>query len=207
VRNEEESKRFLATINRETRRLTHLINNVLDFSKIEEGKREFMFAPTDLRKLVRETLDLFEPQIRQGGFEVKLDIPETMPPVEVDAQAVTQCLINLVDNAIKYSRDTKEIGIAMSSNGTARVAVSDRGIGVPPKDRERIFEKFARAETGLVHNVKGSGLGLALVRHIARAHGGDIELKSIPGEGSTFTLVLPVTQNGRREENGWPRRS
>ncbi len=207
VRNEEESKRFLGTINRETRRLTHLINNVLDFSKIEEGKREFMFAPTDVRKLVRETLDLFEPQLRQGDFRVAVDIPEKVPAVEADAQAVTQCLINLVDNAIKYSKETKEIGIKMSSNGVVKVAVSDRGIGVAPRDQERIFEKFARAETGLVHNVKGSGLGLALVRHIARAHGGDVEIQSTPGEGSTFTLVLPVTQNGRKEENGWPRRS
>ena len=134
-------------------------------------------------------------------------MPDTMPPVEMDAQAITQCVINLVDNAMKYSTDRRQIDIRVSANGTAQVAVSDRGIGVAAKDSERIFEKFTRAETGLVHNVKGSGLGLALVRHIARAHGGDVELESVPGEGSTFTLVLPVTQNGRKEENGWPRRS
>ena len=86
-----------------------------------------------------------------------------------------------------------------------RIAVEDRGIGIAPRDAERIFEKFTRADTGLVHNVKGSGLGLALVRHIARAHGGDVELTSVPGEGSTFTLVLPLQQEGREEENGWQR--
>ena len=95
--------------------------------------------------------------------------------------------------------EVKEVTIAVSANGDgrARVAVSDRGIGIAPRDAERIFEKFTRAETGLVHNVKGSGLGLALVRHIARAHGGDVVLQSIPGAGSTFTLELPLEQPKR----------
>ena len=208
VRNEADSQRFLATIGRECRRLTHMINNVLDFAKIEEGRREFFFAPGDLRKVVRDSLEVFGPQLEQGGFELTVELPETMPPVEMDAQAITQCVINLVDNAMKYSTDHRQIGIRVSANGTARVAVSDRGIGVAPKDSERIFEKFTRAETGLVHNVKGSGLGLALVRHIARAHGGDVTLKSVPGEGSTFTLDLPLTQRrGTEEEDGWPPRS
>jgi signal transduction histidine kinase len=197
VRSEDDSKRFLATIGRECRRLTHMINNVLDFAKIEEGKREFLFAPGDLRKVVKDSLEVFEPQLKQGGFELTVELPETMPPVEMDSQAITQCIINLVDNAMKYSQDHREIGLRVSANGTARVEVEDRGIGVPARDQERIFEKFTRAETGLVHNVKGSGLGLALVRHIARAHGGDVTLKSVPGEGSTFTLELPLTQGSR----------
>jgi len=207
VRNEDDTRRFLATISRECRRLTHMINNVLDFAKIEEGKREFFFAPTDLRRLIADTLEIFEPQINQGGFALTVDVPEGLPPVEADAQAITQCLINLVDNAIKYSTDTRVLSIRAQANGdgTVRVAVQDRGIGVAPRDAERIFEKFTRADTGLVHNVKGSGLGLALVRHIARAHGGDVEVESVPGEGSTFTLVLPLHQQQREEGNGWQR--
>ncbi len=207
VRSEEDSRRFLGTISRECRRLSHMINNVLDFAKIEEGKREFFFAPTDLNRLISDTIEIFEPQLTLGDFRLTVDVPPDLPPIEVDAQAVTQCLINRVDNAIKSSRDHKELAIRASVNGVARVSVSDRGIGVAPRDAERIFEKFTRAETGLVHNVKGSGLGLALVRHIARAHGGDVELTSVPGEGSTFTLVLPVRQGERKEEDGWPRRS
>ena len=207
MRNEADSKRFLATISRECRRLTHMINNVLDFAKIEEGKCEFMFASADVGRLVHDTLEIFEPQFKQGGFEVDVDVPENLPRVQLDAQAITQCLINLVDNAIKYSRETKQIAIRVSpdGNGRMRIAVLDRGIGIAARDSERIFEKFTRADTGLVHNVKGSGLGLALVRHIARAHGGDVELTSVPGEGSTFTLVLPLQQEGREEENGWQR--
>jgi len=199
VRNEEDSKRFLAVIGRECRRLTHMINNVLDFAKIEEGKREFFFAPGDLKRVVADAIEIFEPQFKQGGFDVTVDLPETMPPVEMDAQAIAQCVINLVDNAVKYAGETKEIGVRLWANGDGRahVAVTDRGIGVAPHDAERIFEKFTRAETGLVHNVKGSGLGLALVRHIARAHGGDVTLQSIPGVGSTFTLELPLEQPKR----------
>ncbi len=207
VRNEADSQRFLATIGRECRRLTHMINNVLDFAKIEEGKREFFFAAGDLRKVVRDSLEVFEPQLKQGGFALEVELPETMPAVEMDAQAITQCIINLVDNAMKYSPEQKRIGIRVSANGTAKVAVSDRGIGVAAKDSERIFEKFTRAETGVVHKVKGSGLGLALVRHIARAHGGDVTLKSVAGEGSTFTLDLPLTQRRAEEEEEWPPRS
>lgn len=200
VRDESDTKRFLATIGRECRRLTHMINNVLDFAKIEEGKREFLFAPTDLHRLIADTLEVFEPQLRQGGFTVEVDAPADLPAVEIDSQAVTQCLINLVDNAIKYSLDgTRVLGIRARREGEdrVRIAVSDRGMGVSPRDAERIFEKFTRAETGLVHNVKGSGLGLALVRHIARAHGGDVTLQSIPGQGSTFTIELPLTQATR----------
>src|SRR5262245_38152216 len=184
-----------------------MIKYVLDFAKIEEGKREFFFAPADAGKLVHDTLEIFEPQFKQGGFEVTVDVPPGLPRIEVDQQAITQCLINLVDNAVKYSRETKKIGIRVSpdGNGRMKIEVSDRGIGIAPRDTERIFEKFTRADTGLVHNVKGSGLGLALVRHIARAHGGDVELTSVPGEGSTFTLVLPLQQEGREEENGWQR--
>src|SRR5262249_31779455 len=113
------------------------------------------------------------------------------------------------DNAVKYSRDRREIGLRAwaEPDGRARIAVSDRGIGVAPRDAERIFEKFTRAETGLGHNVKGSGLGLALVRHIARAHGGAVPLTSAPEQGSTCTLILPLVQESRREDVEWPRAS
>ncbi len=209
VRNAEDTQRFLGVIGRECRRLTIMINNVLDFAKIEEGRREFLFAPADLGALVRDTVELFEPQFEQGGFRVSVDVAPDLPSAQVDAQAITQCLINLVDNAVKYSGARKEIGLRAwtEGDGWARIAVTDRGIGVAPKDAERIFEKFTRAETGLVHNVKGSGLGLALVRHIARAHGGDVTLTSTPDQGSTFTLVLPLVQETRREDVEWPRAS
>jgi signal transduction histidine kinase len=104
-------------------------------------------------------------------------------------------VLNLVDNAIKYSRSRKEIRVSAGvRDGSVMVSVTDRGIGIAPGDQERIFEKFVRAETGLVHDVKGAGLGLSLVDQIIRAHGGRVELVSNLGEGSTFTLVLPAAR-------------
>ena len=198
--------RFLQVITRECRRLTHMINHVLDFAKIEAGKKEFRFHPTDLAKVVRETLEVFEPQFREKQFEVRVDVPPELSPVEADAEAVTRCLMNFIDNAVKYSKERRYIEVKArvrepggnGDSGEVRLGVSDHGIGLSPRDRERIFEKFFRVEHGMVHDVKGSGLGLSLVRHIAQAHGGRVEVESNLGQGSTFTLVIPARQNGER---------
>jgi signal transduction histidine kinase len=202
VRNEEERQRFLHVIGRECRRLTHMINHVLDFAKIEAGKKEFRFQRTDLRQVVNETLEVFQPQFEQGNFEVAVDVPDTLTAIEADPEAVTQCLMNLLDNAVKYSKDQRSIEVKVrvtppgtdGNLGEARIQVADHGIGISTRDRERIFDKFFRVEHGMVHDVKGSGLGLSLVRHIAEAHGGRVEVESTPGQGSKFVLVLPARQ-------------
>jgi two-component system phosphate regulon sensor histidine kinase PhoR len=131
-----------------------------------------------------------------------VDVPPDLPPIEADSEAVTRCLMNFIDNAVKYSRDSRFIEVRArvrppggdGDAGEARLAVADHGIGLTPHDRERIFDKFYRVETGMVHDVKGSGLGLSLVRQIAEAHGGRVEVESSLGQGSTFTLVLPARQ-------------
>jgi signal transduction histidine kinase len=210
VRNEVERMRFLHVIGRECRRLTHLINNVLDFAKIEAGRREFRTQPTDIGKLVHETLEVFGPQLEDNGFEITVDVPPDLPRIEVDEEAITRCLINLIDNAVKYSRDGRHLSVTArvrppsggDDRGEARISVADRGIGIAPRDRARIFEAFTRVEQGLVHDVKGSGLGLSLVRHIVEAHGGEVRVESTPGQGSTFTLVLPVRQNRANGREG-----
>ena len=113
--------------------------------------------------------------------------------VRGDAQALSQCVLNLLDNAMKYSRERKEVRVsARAVDERVAISVADRGIGISPHDQKRIFEKFVRLETGLVHDVKGAGLGLSLVDQIVRAHGGRVEVSSLPGEGSTFTLLLPA---------------
>jgi two-component system phosphate regulon sensor histidine kinase PhoR len=183
VRNDEERLRFLQVI--------------------EAGKKEFHFHPTDLGRVVRETVEVFEPQFQAGQFEVRVDVPPDLPPVEADSEAVTRCLVNFIDNAVKYSKDQRFIEVRArvrppggdGDAGEARLAVADHGIGLTPHDRERIFDKFFRVEQGLVHDVKGSGLGLSLVRQIAEAHGGRVEVESSLGQGSTFTLVLPARQD------------
>src|SRR5207253_8923422 len=114
------------------------------------------------------------------------------PPLIVERKAIADALINLLNNALKYSKDRKYIGVSLyRSNSRVNLEVQDRGIGIPKNEQEKIFEKFYRCGDALVHNIKGSGLGLSLVRHIARAHGGDVLVESAPEKGSKFTIALP----------------
>jgi two-component system phosphate regulon sensor histidine kinase PhoR len=125
----------------------------------------------------------------------------TLPLVRGDSRALQHCLLNLLDNAVKYSRDRREVRVSVGSrDGLVTLSVADRGIGIPLEEQARIFEKFARAETGLVHDVKGAGLGLSLVEMLVRAHHGRVEVVSTPGEGSTFTILLPVWDGGPSAE-------
>jgi two-component system phosphate regulon sensor histidine kinase PhoR len=134
-----------------------------------------------------------------------MDVPEHLPPIRGESSASAQCLLNLLDNAIKYSRTKKEIRVsAAAANEEVSIAVSDRGIGISPRDQRRVFEKFVRLETGLVHDVKGAGLGLSLVDQIVRAHGGRVEVSSALGEGSTFTLVFPEVSRDVRARGDEP---
>ncbi|MGH7740474.1 MAG: sensor histidine kinase [Candidatus Eiseniibacteriota bacterium] len=189
----EEGSRFLHTIGRETEKLSQLVDNVLDFARLESGRPVFQLRRIDMAEVAREALETFQPRLEDQGFKVEVEIPAQLPPVMGDARALTQCLLNLLDNAVKYSRERRELRISAGAReGRVTVSVADRGIGIAPGDQPRVFEKFVRLETGLVHDVKGAGLGLALVNQIMRAHRGRVELVSPPGGGSTFTLVLPV---------------
>ena len=193
VKSPEETDRFLRTIGRETQRLGQLVDNILDFARLEAGQVTFRFSPVELTALVRDVLEALKPRLDHLEFKVETDVPETLPPARGDAMALTHCLLNLLDNAIKYSRTRKEIRVSGAArDGTVSLSVSDRGIGIAPPDRRRIFEKFVRLEDGLVHDVRGAGLGLSLVDQIIRAHGGRVDVVSAVGEGSTFTLVLPA---------------
>ena len=189
----EESEKFIRLIGRETQRLNQLVDNILDFARLEAGQRVFKFTDVDLTEVVRETLDSYRLRLEDQGFTLVVDLPDHLPVVRGESNALAQCLLNLLDNAIKYSRTRKEIRVSgAAGNGEVTVSVSDRGIGISPRDQRRVFEKFVRLETGLVHDVKGAGLGLSLVDQIVRAHGGRVEVTSALGEGSTFTLVFPA---------------
>ena len=199
VQSQEKATQYYRVINKESQRLTQLINNILDFSRIEAGRKEYRFAPTDVGRVVHEVVEAYRFQIEQQGFALEVVVPENLPEVRIDKEALGQALINLVNNAIKYSHDDKHVRIAVRvEHGKLLLSVVDHGIGIPKHEQKRIFEKFYRAENSLVHDTKGSGLGLALVRHIMDAHGGSVEVESAPGKGSTFTLVLPLS-NGVEE--------
>ena len=198
----EDTEKFLRSISREAMRLNQLVDNILDFARLEAGKKVFQFLPVNVLDLVRDATDSFRPQLEDQGFRFEVELPAELPVVRGDAAALTQCVLNLLDNAMKYSRNRREVKVTAAALGNHQsatpavaIAVSDRGIGISPRDQKSIFEKFVRIETGLVHDVKGAGLGLSLVDQIMRAHGGHIELESTVGEGSTFRLVLPAAHD------------
>jgi signal transduction histidine kinase len=184
---------YYSIIRKESERLTALINNILDFSRIEAGRKEYDFRQTDMRELVRNTLESYRYQIEQSGFAFEEKIAEDIPPLSVDREAMARSLLNLVNNALKYSQDQKYIGVNLfRDNGSVKLEVVDHGIGIPQTEQTKIFDKFYRVGDPLVHNTKGSGLGLSLVRHIVQAHGGEVLVDSAPGRGSKFTINLPV---------------
>jgi len=193
VKDEQQGKDFLRTINGETRRLTQLINNILDFSKIEAGRKEYRFVSSDVAEIVETVLRTYEYQLRDAGFEVSTRIDQGLPMVAIDAEAISQAVVNLLNNATKYSEDAKKIEVAVAARDShIAIEVADHGIGILRSEQQKIFEKFYRVSTTLVHNTKGSGLGLALVKHVVEAHGGRVLVDSELGRGSRFTILIPI---------------
>jgi signal transduction histidine kinase len=191
--NEAARREYYRVITRESERLTHLIDNVLDFSRIESGRRTYTRVPTAVEPLVRETLEAFSYPLAQEGFKVQTHMAADLPEVPLDAEAVGQALGNLIDNAIKYSAERKALALeARVVAGMLALTVADEGLGIPREEQERIFDKFYRVGRSETQGRRGSGIGLALVRHVADAHGGHVTVESRPGEGSRFTLWLPL---------------
>ncbi len=190
----DKKQQYYRIIRKESERLSALINNILDFSRIEAGHKEYEFRETDIAELVRNTLDSYRYQIEQQGFAFEESIDSDLPAVPVDREAIARALVNLVNNALKYSCEEKFLGVKLyRDNAVVKLEVADHGIGIERRDQSKIFEKFYRAGDPLVHNTKGSGLGLSLVRHITQAHGGDIAVESTPGRGSKFIMSLPLS--------------
>ncbi|MGH7357018.1 MAG: sensor histidine kinase, partial [Candidatus Rokuibacteriota bacterium] len=199
VTDEARRQEYYRVITREGERLSRLIDNVLDFSRIESGRRRYDVVPTAVEPVIRETLEAFAYPLEQQGFKVEVSVAPDLGPVPMDADAIGQALANLVDNAIKYSADDKALAIdARVVDGRLALSVTDRGIGVPTEEQGRIFEKFYRAGRSDTQGRRGSGVGLALVRHVALAHGGTVTVESEPGAGSRFTLWLPLGSGGER---------
>ncbi|HEX8926956.1 MAG TPA: HAMP domain-containing sensor histidine kinase, partial [Terriglobales bacterium] len=193
LKSPEKAQEYYRIIRKESERLTALINNILDFARIEAGRKEYDFRETDIGELVRNTLDSCRFQFEQQGFTCEERIAADLPKLRVDREAIERSVLNLVNNAVKYSTDDKVLEVdAYRSNGSVKIEVSDHGIGIPHDEHHKIFEKFYRACDPLVHNTKGSGLGLSLVKHVVEAHGGAVGVSSDPGRGSKFTITLPV---------------
>ncbi len=197
VRTEEKKREYYKIIGQETERLTHLINNILNFSKMEVGRKEYHFQEFDLSRMINDVLDSYQFHLENNGFKLEKQLPEDRLLWNGDREALSEAFINLLDNAVKYSKDEKTINISAGSvDGNLFFEIRDHGIGISSEDQKRIFDKFYRVSTGLVHDKKGTGLGLTLVKKIVDAHKGEIMVESWLGKGSTFRIVLPKNRMG-----------
>ena len=205
VKDEAKMREYHEVIVRESERLSQLVANVLSFASLESGARPFQPERLDLRRAVEETLAGYRLQLEGKGFHVDFEVSGDIPPIGLDRAGATQAFLNLLDNAVKYSPGRKEGGNGItvrlsSASGRVRLSVADRGIGISAGEREKIFDLFYRSPHVRTLGLPGSGLGLALVRHIAAAHGGSVEVESTPGEGSTFTLSFPIAASTSTSE-------
>jgi signal transduction histidine kinase len=184
---------YLDTIVNESERLTRLLNNVLDFSKIEQGTRQYRRSPHSVADIVRAAARAMRYPLEQQQFALGTEIADGMRPALVDRDAIEQAILNLLANAMKYSGDSRSIELRLRpEDGAAVIEVADHGIGIDAAEHARIFERFYRVPGPETDRIPGTGLGLTLVRHIAEAHGGRVTVRSARGEGSTFALVLPL---------------
>ncbi len=190
-------KSYLNIITAEAARLTRLINNVLDFSRMESGEKKYNFQPCDLTEVTRSTAETFRPHLEANGFKFDCELHAMPILIRGDADALSQIIVNLLSNAEKYSNAAREITIQFAQKQSplphAEIKVRDRGSGVQHGCEEKIFEKFYRAHDLLSSGIQGSGLGLTIARQIARAHGGDVVCEPRDGGGSCFVLRIPIS--------------
>ncbi|MDX2088251.1 MAG: HAMP domain-containing sensor histidine kinase [Kofleriaceae bacterium] len=189
----EQAHEYAEIIWRESVRLGRLIDNVLDFAKIERGMGVYEFAETDIGEVVDRAVELSGRRVQAAEMQLSVDIEPDLPLVQLDANAFTLAVLNLIDNAIKYAADGKKIDLSLKHAGDRVVlALRDYGPGIEAEEQEKIFERFYRARSIRLKPIRGSGIGLALVQHIAKAHGGAATVASEPGKGATFSISLPT---------------
>jgi signal transduction histidine kinase len=194
---------YLRIIQGESERLTRLINNVLDFAKIERGIKQYTLKPTNVKTVLEGVLKSLGYQFEERGFHVTSRLPKGLPLVDADQDAVEEAVINLLSNAMKYSGKGRRIQVTMKAEkGSIAITVKDQGIGIPEAELPNIFEKFYRAREGTAKYSAGAGLGLALVKHIMDAHGGEVKVQSKMGKGSSFTLLFPILRGERQARRG-----
>jgi two-component system phosphate regulon sensor histidine kinase PhoR len=191
------ARKFLEIVHRQTERLGRLINDLTDLSNIELGKVSLRLVPTTLDEVVDSVLAVIEPRARRGGVTLGAKMPRGLPPVRADHDRLAQILINLVDNAVKYTPDggTVTVRASETARGTVEVSVEDTGVGIPSSDLPRITERFYRVDKARSRELGGTGLGLAIVKHLVLAHGGELHIESEVGRGTTVRFTLPAAES------------
>jgi signal transduction histidine kinase len=199
IRNPKKQREYIDIINQESERLSRLVDNVLDFSRVERGVKEYHMVKTDIRQVIRKSVSAMQYQFKKSRVKFRLHLPRNCPQISADADALEEAVINLLSNAVKYSIKKKEVNLTVRcSKSEIRIQVRDRGIGIPQDEYKNLFTPYYRLRT--TGHIKGMGLGLSLVKNIINAHQGSIEVNSIPGKGSQFTLRLPVFFRSKRNK-------
>lgn len=203
VSDESHKKKYYNIITRESERLSHLISNVLNFSSIEAGKKGYQLRRIGLRAVIEEVVESYRYGLEAKGFELRTELDEDLPEIEADPEAVSQALINLLENSIKYSPEEKSLQLSVKTRGrNVEVSLAYRGVGIAPEDQKRVLEDYYRTREARALGTRGSGLGLSVVQHIMEAHSGQVRLESQPGSGSRFTLVFPAAPPPRPVRGG-----
>ena len=196
VQTEERKSAYYSAMLEESEHLSHLIDNILDFSRMEDDRKKYDFTDLDLDGLILKFLESTKERLAESGFDMRYNCTNQVPLIPADKDAILQVIYNLVDNAIKFSGKSRQIDISLiSKNDELQLCVKDYGIGIPIKDQEKIFDRFYRGTEPQRLGIKGSGIGLTIVKKITEAHKGHLTLESRPGEGSTFTVILPMKDN------------
>lgn len=195
--NPEIERRSIEALTKESKRLQDLIDRLLDWGRMESGRRVYEMAPVAVASLVEDAVSAFEPLREQKGVHLEVELPPSLPEVVWDRGAVQDALLNLLSNAFKYGGDPPAVVVSVQcDDDDVRISVRDDGPGIDKSEHARIFQKFYRIDDRLAREREGSGLGLAIVQHVMRAHDGHVEVESAIGRGSTFTLVLPRVAPG-----------
>jgi signal transduction histidine kinase len=193
VRDTAKMDQYFSVIAQDTDKLTRLVNNLLDFSKIEEGKKKYDFSDTDIVQIATEQVQAFKKELVLGGPDIRLEVAGEIPNIRADADALSRALANLLSNAVKFTPAGRAIRVGLSTDGDNLILeVEDEGIGIHPDEVGKIFEKFFQGRNALTQSARGTGLGLTLVKHAVEAHGGKVLVESRLGLGSTFSLIFPI---------------
>ena len=200
IKDEGKRYKYYDIIYREAQRLSGIVNNILNFSRIETGRRKFHFSEVDVNEVINTVLKNYHYHLEKHHFQVEKELDQTIKTISGDREAITETVINLMDNAIKYSDKHKWLKIQTGLKGTfICIEIMDKGVGIPQREQTLIFDKFYRVTKGaLAHHAKGSGLGLSIVHFIMQAHHGRIEVDSKEGNGSTFRLLFPIDKIGKK---------